>query len=300
MGININEEDLNHLRFADDIVIISDCINKARKMLERLHQISGRIGLKINTSKTQFMTNLVVSDKIQIEGYNIDQVTTYKYLGHEIRLGRDNQTCEIYRRIGLAWAAFGRLRGVFKGDIPISLKRKVFDQCVLPVLTYGAETLTLTKRSVSKIRVTQYAMERSMLGITIGDKIRNTEIRRRTGVLDAVKRIATAKWNWAGHIARREDGRWTKKILEWRPRHEAYRSRGRPPTRWTDDIKRITTNWIQEAQDRVRWQRLREAYVQQWTKWTDDDDDVICHLVQFRLLLIVSPLFFSIQLLLFP
>ena len=44
MGININEEDLNHLRFADDIVIISDCINKARKMLERLHQISGRIG----------------------------------------------------------------------------------------------------------------------------------------------------------------------------------------------------------------------------------------------------------------
>ena len=40
----------------------------------------------------------------------------------------------------------------------------------------------------SKIRVTQYAMERSMLGITIGD----TELRRRTGVLDAVKRIATA------------------------------------------------------------------------------------------------------------
>ena len=43
-----------------------------------------------------------------------------------------------------------------------------------------------------------------MLGITIRDKIRNTEIRRRTGVLDGVKRIATSKWNWAGHIARRE------------------------------------------------------------------------------------------------
>ena len=84
------------------------------------------------------------------------------------------------------------MRGVFKGDIPISLKRKVFDQCVLPVLIYGAETLTLTKKSVSKIRVTQYVMERFMSGITIGDKIRNTEIRR-TGVLDAVKRITTAK-----------------------------------------------------------------------------------------------------------
>ena len=131
----------------------------------------------------------------------------------------------IYRRIGLAWAAFGRLRGVFKSDIPISLKREVFGQCVLPVLTYGAETKTLMKRGVSKIRVTQYAIEGSMLGITIEDKIRNTEIRRRICVLDAVKRIATAKWNWAGHIARREDDRWTKKILEWRPRQEAYRSR---------------------------------------------------------------------------
>jgi len=80
--------------------------------------------------------------------------------------------------------------------------RRVFDQCVLPVMTYGAETLTLTKKTINRIRVTQRVMERSMLGISLRDRIHNNEITRRTGVVDAVERIATLKWNCAGHIAR--------------------------------------------------------------------------------------------------
>lgn len=265
LGINIDGENLNHLRFADDIVLISDRLDKAMRMLESLQTASRRVGLKINTSKTQFMTNLVVSNSITLEYSEIEQVSCYKYLGHEIRINRDNQTAELQRRIGLAWAAFGNLRKIFKSDIPTCLKRKVFDQCILPVLTYGAETLTLTRKTIKKIQITQRAMERSMLGVSLRDRIQNREIRRRTGVADAIERITTLKWNWAGHIARASDNRWTKKILEWRPRDEAFRNRGRPPTRWRDDIRRIAPNWMQIAQNRNEWRRLREAYVQQWT-----------------------------------
>lgn len=28
--------------------------------------------------------------------------------------------------------------------------------------------------------------------------------------------VKSLKWKWAGHIARMEDERWTKRILEWR------------------------------------------------------------------------------------
>ncbi|KAK4881284.1 hypothetical protein RN001_004603 [Aquatica leii] len=59
--------------------------------------------------------------------------------------------------------------------------------------------------------------------------------------------------------------RWTKRLLEWRPKMDK-RSRGRPPTRWSDDIKRVRTNWIQAAQDRLEWRTIGEAYVQQWTR----------------------------------
>jgi len=38
----------------------------------------------------------------------------------------------------------------------------------------------LTKASAKKLKVTQRKMERSMLGVSLGDHIRNEELRRRT------------------------------------------------------------------------------------------------------------------------
>jgi hypothetical protein len=76
--------------------------------------------------------------------------------------------------------------------------------------------------------VTQKAMERAMLGVSLRDQIRNDEIRKRTKVTDIARRIADLNWQWAGHIARRTDGHWGGKVLEWRPR-TGRRSVGRPP-----------------------------------------------------------------------
>jgi len=46
---------------------------------------------------------------------------------------------EIQRRIALSWQAFGRANLIFLSRLPLSLKRKVYDQCILPTLTHGAE-----------------------------------------------------------------------------------------------------------------------------------------------------------------
>ncbi|KAI8436342.1 hypothetical protein MSG28_004376 [Choristoneura fumiferana] len=64
-----------------------------------------------------------------------------------------------------------------------------------------------------------------------------------------VPSIAKLKWQWAGHIARRTDGRWGQKVLEWRPR-TGRRAVGRPPTRWSDDLVKIAgSRWMRKAQD---------------------------------------------------
>ncbi|CAH2249803.1 jg6087 [Pararge aegeria aegeria] len=100
---------------------------------------------------------------------------------------------------------------------------------------------------IRRLRVTQRAMERAMLGVSLRDRIRNVEIRRRTRVTDIAQRVANLKWQWAGHIVRRKDGRWGPKVLEWQPR-TGKRSVGRW---WTDDIKRVAgSRWIQAAQNR--------------------------------------------------
>ncbi|CAH2266686.1 jg19836 [Pararge aegeria aegeria] len=147
-------------------------------------------------------------------------------------------------------------RDIFSSKIPQCLKTKVFEQFVLPV--------SLAIGLIRRPRVTQRAMERAMLGVSLRDQIRNEEIRRRTRVTDIAQRVAKLKWQWAGHVARRTDGRWGLKVLEWRPR-TGKRSVGRPPTRWTDDIRRVAGSyWRRAAQGRVLWNSLQKTYVQQW------------------------------------
>ncbi|CAH2242064.1 jg21975 [Pararge aegeria aegeria] len=88
---------------------------------------------------------------------------------------------------------------------------------------------------IRRLRVTQRAMERAMLGVSLRDQIRNVEIRRRTRATDIAQRVGKLKWQRAGRKVRRKDGRWGPKVLVWQPR-TGKRSVGRPPTRWTDDI----------------------------------------------------------------
>jgi hypothetical protein len=51
--------------------------------------------------------------------------------------------------------------------------------------------------------------------------------RQNTKVTDIAHRISMLKWQWAGHISRRTDNHWGKRVLEWRPRL-SKRSGGRP------------------------------------------------------------------------
>ena len=102
-GINIDGQFLSHLRFADDIVLISNDADELGTMLRELKEASEAVGLRINLLKTKIMS----PDNIQITlgNHTLEVVEEYVYLGHNIKLDRDNQTAEITRRVGLTWAA---------------------------------------------------------------------------------------------------------------------------------------------------------------------------------------------------
>lgn len=67
-------------------------------------------------------------------------------------------------------------------------------------------------------------------------------------------------WRRAGHIARKTDGRWTKKIMNWRlPK---TRQIGRRLERWTNGIRRIAgTNWQQAGMDRPKRRELEQQWI---------------------------------------
>ena len=58
-------------------------------------------------------------------------------------------------------------------------------------------------------------MERRMLNVKLKDRIRNTIIRQRTRVTDIVQYVTSAKWKWAGYVARMKDNRWTIISTAW-------------------------------------------------------------------------------------
>jgi hypothetical protein len=84
-------------------------------------------------------------------------------------------------------------------------------------------------------------------------------------VLNDAESEVMLKWQWAGHISRRTDNRWGKRVLEWRPRL-GRRSVGRPQARWSDDLRRTAgRSWMRVAEHQAWWREIGEAYVQQWT-----------------------------------
>ena len=98
--------------------------------------------------------------------------------------------------------------------MPLSLKSQVFDQCVLPTMAYGCQTRSLTKAITQILRTAQRAMKRKMLKAKLKDEIPCREIRAKTNIKDVVKFAAKQKWKWAGHVARLNDNRWTKRITD--------------------------------------------------------------------------------------
>ena len=265
-GINIDGERLNHLRFADDIIITSSNAEEMEMMMRELAEESRKCGLKMNTSKTKVMFGPMIKQKqVEVSNNNIEAVEEYIYLGQRFSLSDRNQEKEIQRRISAGWGAFAKHKDIMKSNMPVCLKRKVYNTCVIPAMTYGAEAWTLTEKMENNLAVAQRKMERRILGISYRDRKTNLWVRSQTNVKDILVSAKEKKWRWAGHVSRMRDNRWTIRMTEWTPRN-GKRSRGRPNRRWRDELDEYwkTSTWGREAQDRNNWFKHAEAFVQQW------------------------------------
>ncbi len=62
----------------------------------------------------------------------LERVEEYMYLGQAVS-ANPAQDREIKRRIGMGWNAFGKHRDIINSNLPLSLNRKVYNHCILPV-----------------------------------------------------------------------------------------------------------------------------------------------------------------------
>ncbi|KAJ4443607.1 hypothetical protein ANN_05281 [Periplaneta americana] len=117
----------------------------------------------------------------------------------------------------------------------IKLKFEVLKTCVIPVKLYGCQVWSLTEQQKNLLRVCQRKMERKVLQLRLQDRIRNTDIRRRIGMQDAILLAQRLKWKWGRHVSRMDCSRGTYALTIWNPHiAKSEIAERRPRRRWSD------------------------------------------------------------------
>ncbi|EYB91555.1 hypothetical protein Y032_0204g1871 [Ancylostoma ceylanicum] len=163
-GVLINGERLSHLRFADDIVLVTRSPDNASEMLRRLDEEGSKARLTINTTKTEVMRSAFSSQQSALlQGVPLEDGSECVYPGRLINMENDIKP-EIARRGRAGWAAYNSIRSVLQGP---EAAHRSFNSAVLPALCYASETRALTKIAETQLCSTQISIERRMLGLLL-------------------------------------------------------------------------------------------------------------------------------------
>ena len=84
---------------------------------------------------------------------------------------------------------------------------RVLRTLVMPILLYGAETWAVTQQDIRKLRTFHMRCLRDILGITLWDMRRNTDILEQTGELPIEEQLRRKRLQWFGHVKRMHDER---------------------------------------------------------------------------------------------
>lgn len=256
-GITVGGRRINNLRYADDTLILAASKKELEQIMQRLSTISQQFGLKINIKKTKVM----IIDRARnnqpevssVAGYEV--VDRFNYLGSVIT---NTGGCEeeIRRRLTMARAATVRLTKIWKDSaITRSTKLRLASALVFPIATYACETWTIKKADAKRINAFEMWVYRRILRIPWTARRTNESVLQELSIdTRLITNINRNILRYFGHISRRKEGM-ERLIVEGKV--EGRRSRGRSPSRWSDQIKNITGLSLPEAshtaQDRDKW-----------------------------------------------
>ena len=253
-GIVIDDESdpLTNLRFADDVVLIANSRADIAKMITDLRKEAATFGSKLHAGKTKVLSTDPSFRRSPISCGGIDvQVLqngeTEKYLGSKFSV-EDFRQAELSNRLAMGWAAFFKLKGALcDRQIPIKDRMKLFESSVTPCVLYACGCWTMTSEMFCRLRSTRRRMLRWMIKPARGmDEEWPNYIRRATHLCeDIASQHGSKAWGELQHERKRTlaakcalttDGRWSKRLLNWRPRFRCLprRSVGHPTKRWTD------------------------------------------------------------------
>ena len=225
-----NPDVITDLDFADDIALVTEELEQAQDFLHRVQENPGKIGLHLNSNKTEFMNFNQAQDSVlkTVNNENIKKVDNFKCLGAWI----DNIANDVKVRKALAWKACNKLNKIWKSSLCKSLKLQTFLMLVESVLLYGDETWTLTKNLEKSINGTYNRLLRTVFNVSWSEHLTNREL---YGNLPKVTdKIRERRLKLAGHCVRHSEEVASNLVL-WQP-SQGKPNRGRKRKTYLDNL----------------------------------------------------------------
>ncbi|BHF69306.1 hypothetical protein SprV_0301235000 [Sparganum proliferum] len=226
-------------------------------------------GLVINTEKTVFMPKPPpntapphYAPQISVNGTQLQVVENFPYLGSTLS-GNTKIDDEIANRISKASQAFGRLRSTVwnRHGLQLSTKLEMYKAVILPTLLYGAETWTVYTTQARRLNHFHLSCLRRILRLNWQDRIPDTDVLERTGILSIYAMLRQIQLRWSGHLVRMDDEQLPKRLFYGDVATGSGRQ-GRPIRRYKNTLKSSLkhlqinpTNWEELALDRPTWRR---------------------------------------------
>nr|VZI43003.1 unnamed protein product [Spirometra erinaceieuropaei] len=211
----------NELLFADDCALNAKSEAEMQRSMDLFSAACENFGLIINTQKAVVMhqpppnsATAPNAPQISVDGTQLQVVENFPYLGST--LSRNTKIDdEVANRISKASQGFGRLQSTVWNlhGLQLSTKLKMYKAVILPTLLYGAETWTVYTRQARRLNHFHLSCLRRILRLNWQDRIPETEVLERTGILSIYAILKQMQLRWSGHLVRMDDQRLPKRLF---------------------------------------------------------------------------------------
>ena len=192
--------------YADDLMIMTENVQKMKKVLEICEIFGTKLEVKFNPTKTQIMclnNKKYIEEKIELCGETVEWVKKLKYLGVWFNTNNNNKDHLQERRMN-TWNAYYSLKsiGIEGKDLSPKLKAHLIKTYVRAITYYGLENLTITKTDIKKLQTLEGNMIKKMLGIS--KRTHTTQLLYALGVEPVEIKLKNNKINFAKRLLENE------------------------------------------------------------------------------------------------
>jgi len=168
IGVAFGQSSFTDLDFADDVSVLAELLELVVPIFETMLSKAASLGLEVNWQKAKVQAlgcreDMTLTTKVQ--GQDVRVVEEFVYLGSLIHLSTGS-TCDISCQSAITHAAMQSLEKIWRSQLAISTKLKLYNTCILPIFLYGSDCLATFKTDARKID----ALDQWCLHMLIGIK----------------------------------------------------------------------------------------------------------------------------------